>query len=97
MIMNLLMKFSGLGWVWDKVDGYKTFLSAAVSILAGLSGLASEAVPLLLAHNSSGILDMLKSLPKDPAFLVLMVGLHALGIGHKLLKAQNAQSAPSAQ
>lgn len=35
-IINMAVKFSGLGWLWEKIDGYKTYIGAAGKMLSGL-------------------------------------------------------------
>lgn len=85
-IINLAVKFSGLGWLWDVLDGYKTYLAAGISILTGLAGVLSELQPFLASHNASALLDFLKHLPQDNAWIMFVSGLGVLGIGHKIEK-----------
>lgn len=86
-LINLAVKFSGLEWLWGALDGYKTYLSAAIAILTGLAGVLQEASPLLAAHNAGALFAFLKALPHDNSWIILVGGLGTLGIGHKLDKA----------
>lgn len=103
-IINLLVKLSGLGWMWEKTDGLKTYLAAAAIILPGLgaalaalAGLAGEVGPILGAHDAGALLAFVKALPHDQyadamkaAWLTVGGGLAVLGLGHKLDKATDA-------
>lgn len=82
-LIDLAAKLSGLGWVWEKIDGYKTKLAAAAGILSGAAGLIGEIVPLLDKRSFAALLEFVKHLPQDPAWLLLVGGLGALGLGHK--------------
>lgn len=88
-IINLAVKLSGFGWIWDKTDGYKTYIAAAVGILTGLLGLIQELSGPIAAHNAGAVFAILKNLPHDQSWLALVGALGALGIGHKLEKAAN--------
>ncbi len=85
-LINLAVKFTGLGWVWDKTDGAKTYIAATVGILTGLAGLISELAAPVAAHNAGAIFAVLRALPHDPSWLALVAALGTLGIGHKLEK-----------
>lgn len=100
--MNAIINFvSGriLSPVWDFLDGKKTAIASGASILSGAAGLAAELIPLLQSHNTAGLLDLLKHLPSDPSYLLVVGGLGALGLGHKIDKAADAAApaAPPAQ
>lgn len=95
-MINLAVKFSGLGWVWDKVDGYKTKGSAVIGILTALLGLSNELAPLLAHHDAGGLFNLLKHLPTDKAWLTLLASVGTLGIGHKLEKAAATDATPDA-
>jgi hypothetical protein len=88
--MNTIVNFvSGkvLAPVWSFLDGKKTAIASSLSILAGVTGLSAEVAPLLAAHNTAALLELVKHLPSDPAYLAIVGGLGALGIGHKIDKA----------
>lgn len=91
-LINLFVRFSGLGKLWGWTDGKKTYISAAIAILSGLAGLLGNLLPLVAAHNAAGILAFVKTLPSDQAWLMLVGGLASLGIGHKLDKAASEPS-----
>ena len=86
-LINFALKFSGIQKAWDFMDGKKTYISATLAILSGFLGVANEVVPLLSAHDAGGIWTLLKHLPQDQSWLMLVGGLGTLGIGHKLEKA----------
>lgn len=92
-LINLAVKFSGLGWIWEKFDGAKTYIAAAVAILTGLLGLIQEFQPLLVAHDAGGVWALFKALPHDNSWLMLVGGLGTLGLGHRIGKVGAAQEA----
>ena len=85
-MINLAVRFSGLGWVWEKTDGAKTYIAAGIAILTGLSGVLSEVLPPLGAHDAGALLSVLKHLPQDSSWMMLVGGLGTLGLGHKASK-----------
>lgn len=86
-LINLFVRFSGAGWIWTKTDGYKTYIAATLAILSGLLGIGTELAPLIYAHDAAGLFVLVKHLPQDQAWLTLIGGLGALGLGHKAEKA----------
>lgn len=93
-LLNLLLKWSGANMVWEKLDGWKTYGSAALSILTGLAGLAAELAGPLSAHSLPGLVAVIQNLPHDPSWAALVFGLGLLGVGHKLEKAAVSPSVP---
>jgi len=93
-LINLFVKYSGAGWVWAKMDGYKTYGSAALSILTGLAGVGAELAGPLAAHNAAAVLAVVQGFPHDPSWLMLMAGFGLLGVGHKLDKAADVPGVP---
>lgn len=85
-ILALILKFSGAGFVWDKMDGYKTYGAAALGILTSLAGLGVELSPILAAHNTAALIGLIQGLPHDPSWLGLIASAGLLGIGHKVDK-----------
>ncbi len=86
-LINFIVKISGFGWVWEKLDGLKTYLAAAVSILTGIVGIIQEFRPALDAHDAATVWSLIQGLPNDQSWLMIVAGLGILGIGHKLEKA----------
>ncbi len=84
-LLNLLLKFSGLGWVLDQVNGYKTYIAAAGKIMTGLATLCGgvaavlgEMGPLVTAQD---YLNWAKALAHDPAALAIAAGVHFIADG----------------
>lgn len=86
-IMDLGLKFSGMGWIWDKVDGYKSYLAAFAAMLTGLLGLLDELIPILNGHKIMPLIQFIRDLPQDQSWLMVVGGLAVLGISHKIAKA----------
>ena len=94
-LINLAVKFSGMGWIWEKTDGIKTYIAAAAAILTGLGGVLQALSPLLAAHDAGALFAFVKSLPHDQSWLLVVSGLGLLGVGHGIKKAADA-AAPTA-
>lgn len=52
-LIALGMKLFGLGWLWEKIDGMKTYLGASVEILSGLGGVLMSASALVASFNET--------------------------------------------
>lgn len=101
MLINLGVKFSGLGWVWEKADGYKTKAAAVMGLIDGIAhlllalcGFLNMLSPALTAHNAGALVAIARHLGTDPNWQALLsawrscyAGLGVLGIGHKIDKA----------
>ena len=85
-LINMAVKFSGLGWIWAKTDGWKAYIAAAIAILTGLSGVLQEAAPLIAAHDAGGLWARVKALSTHESWRILVDGLGILGIGHGVKK-----------
>ena len=94
-LINLIGKWSGVGKVWDALDGWKTKLAAGASILSGISGLILKALPLIDKHDLAAVLEFAKSVPQDQSWLLIVGGFAALGLGHKIEKAKNDPVEPT--
>lgn len=104
VLINLALKFSGLGLVWNKIDGYKSkigggglmlagtgmMLGAAAQVVAAYVGCADHACQIALFQGISTS-DSAKLLFEG--YLVFKAGLLGLGLAHKLEKAQAAAEA----
>ncbi len=84
-IINFLGKISGASKLWDAVNGYKTKLGAIALILSGLAELAQKVASLT---DFASILAFIKALPMDAGWIALAAGIAALGLGHKMEKAE---------
>lgn len=52
-LIALAMKLVGLGGVWEKIDGMKTYLGASATILTGLGGILIAASTLVASFVES--------------------------------------------
>jgi hypothetical protein len=84
-LVNLAVRFSGLGKIWNALDGYKTYAGGAGQMLAGGAAIlmgASQWLDKVAAAESLGaIVDMAKNAQGDPATLVLLGGLATFSSG----------------
>ena len=87
-LINLAAKFSGLGWIFSKLDGAKTYIAASVSILSGLAGLLQEFLAVEGKHDFSALLTFAKDLPQDSCWLLILAGAAAIGLKHGQDKVQ---------
>lgn len=91
MIVDTLLKWTGFGWVWEKIDGAKTYIQAAAEMLTGAAAMLASAASELtnFTTNVHGIGDLwafAQAMAKnpDPAALAFMTGwgvvLHGWGV-----------------
>lgn len=92
-IINLLLKISGAGWVWEKLDGKKTNISGIASILSGAAALIIEFLAIGGKHDFAAVITFIKGLPTNPSWMMILAGLAALGIGGKIQKNTDATEA----
>lgn len=90
-LIDMLAKFTGFGWVWEKIDGCKTYIQAAAEMLTGLGMMATSGAAELNSftagvHSLGDLFKFFEALTKnpDPAALVFMTGwagvLHGWGV-----------------
>ena len=102
-LIALAVKLSGFGWVWQKIDGYKTILGVAGQALIPLANALLSLASLLngFAHvdSLSAALTWAQHLKADPSFTSLTSNwqtfsqaLIGLGIAHKVDKAVNTMT-----
>jgi hypothetical protein len=89
-LINLAAKIGGISKLWGFLNGYKTKVAGVGSLLSGLAGIAQQIAFLIEKQDASLVFAFIKGLPMDPSWMMLLVGLGALGIGHKLDKAAEA-------
>lgn len=82
-VLGLIAKFSGAGWIWEKIDGYKLYGTGALAILGALVGLGSELAPVLAAHNVAGLYTLITHINSDPAYLALLAGFATIAAAHR--------------
>lgn len=83
MVIGWLVKLSGFGWVWNKIDGSKTYLGGGALLL---SGAAQVLQSIISVKDLPGFIEFLKHLPQDQGILAVAAGLAAIGLGHKANK-----------
>lgn len=88
-VLNFLAKVSGLGWVWEKLDGYKTYVGGASGVFLGAAGLLQEIVTLVDHKNYAEVLAWARALPHDQSILAILAGLAALGLRHSNQKLED--------
>lgn len=94
----LALKLTGLGKLWDTMDGYKTQTASAGLMLAGLgmmiSGVSAVIAVYAACADHACQIGVFRGLGQSEGgalalkgFIVFKGGLAALGIGHKIEKA----------
>ena len=84
-IVNFIGKITGATKLWNMVDGYKTKIGAMSLIL---SGLAEMTLRISQLTDFASVLAFIKGLPMDAGWIALAAGIAALGLGHKIEKAE---------
>lgn len=98
-IIAIAVKISGGGWVWEKVNGYKTKLAGIGLMLSGagmmLGGAASIVSAAAECEAMSCMIGIARGISENPhalligkGFLIFQGGLATLGVGHKIEKGQ---------
>lgn len=85
--MNWLL---GLGGLWDKVDGAKTYISGSILLLSGSAGLLGEVLKLIADKSIVETWGWVKGLPADQYVLTFAAGLAAVGLRHAVAKSADA-------
>jgi hypothetical protein len=97
-IINLAIRLSGLGYAWDKIDGYKSKVGAAGLMLAGGGMMLGSAAQVLSAYvaciDHTCQIALFRGLTSSDSsklllegFITFKAGLMGLGLAHKLEKA----------
>lgn len=106
-VIDLVVRFSGLGKLLEKVNGGKAYLggagliiSGAATALSGLAGIIGALVPLA---NASDYLSFAKGLPQNSSAGLLVAGLGMISKGladignrHAVAKLEAKIDAPAA-
>lgn len=106
-IIAFAVKWSGLGALWDKIDGFKTKIAAGGLMLAGaglmLTGVSLVIAALVACADHACQVGLIRGLSSSDnvamvlkGFIVFKGGLLGLGIGHKIEKAADAAPAVDA-
>lgn len=78
-LINLLGKWTGAKAAWDKVNGYKSYLSGTALILTGIAGILNGLVGI---GDIASLVEFAKHLSSDPSWLALLNGLAIVGLRH---------------
>lgn len=100
-MINLMAKLLGLNWVWEKIDGYKVYISGAGAMLSGLGTMFMGAAGIVgefgAVHDWAAAFAWAKGMGMDAniglltkGWLAFMGGLGAVGWRHVQDKAQAA-------
>lgn len=96
-LINLAVKWSGFGWIWGKLDGYKLYGTGALAILTGLVEVFTQLAPILAAHDSAGLFSFVTHIAANDAWKTVLLGAGAIAAAHKADKmTAAAAAAPSA-
>lgn len=95
-IVNLVAKWSGANAVWAAADGKKVYIAAFLGLLSGLAGVGAEVYAPIAAHDAAGLFAVIRSLPTDSAWLLLVSSLAGLGVVHRVDKAAAPAVPPAA-
>ncbi len=92
-IINLISKITGIDAITKKLDGSNTKLAGIAAVLSGVAALVLQWVG--MPHDVASILAFVKALPTDPAWLTIVGGWAALGLGRKMEKAADPTTPPA--
>ena len=95
MLINLIAKWSGFGWIWAKLDGAKAYLTGAAAILTGVSGLITEYLAISGVHNFATLLTFVQGFSKDGNWLTVLSGCAIIAAAHKAEKVIAAVNTPA--
>ena len=93
-LVNLIAKITGIDAVTKKLDGANTKLAGIAGVLSGVAALVIQWVG--MPHDPASILAFVKGLASDPAWLTIIGGWAALGLGRKMDKAAGTEVPPVA-
>lgn len=82
-LLNLVLKYSGAGKVWNFLDGKKLYGTGALGVLGALLGLGTDIAPLLAAHDTIGLYTYITHLTSNPNWIVLLGGFATIAGAHK--------------
>ena len=84
-IINMVSKLTGIEAITKKLDGSNTKLAGIAAVLSGVAALVLQFVA--TPHDVASLLAFAKVIPTDPAWLSIIGGWAALGLGRKMEKA----------
>ena len=93
-MLNLIMKWSGMGYVWEKVDGIKAYIVGTVTILTGAAGLLQEFLAVSEKHDFSALIKFAQGVPHDPMWAAILTGAGIIAAAHKADKVIAATANP---
>lgn len=78
-IINLIAKFSGASALWEKINGYKTYIGAVAAILTGVAGLLTGITALT---DFASVLAFVQALSTNPSWLTILAGWTVMAKKH---------------
>lgn len=103
-LIALLMKLAGLGGIWDKIDGTKTYLGASATILSGLGGilLAASTLASSFVENTHSLGDVVNFIQgqfahPSPQALAITLGWAAVLRGWEVMAKKSAEDKKHAE
>ena len=84
-IINMVSKLTGIEAITKKLDGSNTKLAGIAAVLSGVAAIVVQWVG--MPHDPTSILMFIKAVPTNPAWLSIIGGWAALGLGRKMEKA----------
>ena len=85
-IVNLIAKITGIEAATKKLDGFNTKAAGIAAVLSGVAALIAQWVG--MPHDAATILAFVKGFAMNPAWLSIIAGWGALGLGNKMEKAK---------
>jgi len=82
-LINIAVKFSGLSWVVEKVNGYKTYLGGSALILIGVAQILQQ---VMVCKTPADYFALIQTITSNPAYAEIAAGIAAMGIKHSQAK-----------
>lgn len=86
-LIAMALNMFGLGWVWEKIDGAKTYLGASVEILTGFGGVLLAASALVqsflnTATSLGGAINFVQDQMAHPSAPVIAITISWAAVIH---------------
>lgn len=84
-MIDLLAKLTGFGWVWDKLNGAKTYIAGATLMLSGAAAIATGVSAILTQFQAvsslGGAIDWARGIESGDAWKMIQGGATSFGMG----------------